>query len=185
MTKPAALSTRVLLVCAAIGVATGLIGGVEGWLTIPVLATVPFLYGFLLGVHVLPGIIAQELFRMPWVALLTHVLAALVGCAIAPVYAPQFLGTALLFGGLQEGIAAAFRYRAWAWWRYLLSALAIGAVVAFVVWMAADLATLPPWARAVYVALSLLGPVAWTLVGLTIGRSLERAGVAPRRRVAR
>ncbi|WP_110589776.1 ECF transporter S component [Microbacterium suaedae] len=185
MSRPSVLSTRVLLVCAAIGVATGLVGGIEGWLAVPVLAATPFLYGFLLGVHVLPGIIAQELFRGPWVALLAHVLAAFVSCAIAPVYALQFLGTALLFGGIQELVAAAFRYRAWAWWRYTLSALIIGAGIAAVVWMAADLARLPEWAQIAYIALSMLGPVAWTLGGLAVGRSLERAGVVPRRRVAR
>ncbi|QBR73263.1 ECF transporter S component [Microbacterium sediminis] len=179
MSKRGVMQTRVLLVCAAIAVATGVLGGIEGWLTIPVLAAAPFLYGFLLGVHALPGIIAQELFRMPWVALLTHVLAGLVGAAIAPVYVPQFLGTALLFGAIQEGVAAIFRYRAWSWWRYLISALLIGGVIAFVVAMAADLDELPGWAQALYLALSLLGPVAWTLVGLWVARGLERAGITP------
>lgn len=176
------MSTRVLLVCAAIAVVTGVMGGIEGWLTIPVLAAAPFVYGFLLGVHALPGIVAQELFRLPGVALLTHVLAGLVGSVIAPVYIPQFLGTALMFGLIQEGIAALFRYRAWSWWRYLISALIIGAIVAVAVWFAADLASLPAWARIAYLCLSLLGPVAWTFVGIAIGKALERAGAAPRRR---
>lgn len=176
------LSTRVLLVCAAIGVVTGVLGGIEGWMAIPVLATLPFLYGFLLGVHTLPGIVAQELFRLPGVALLTHVLAGLVGAAVAPVYIPQMLGTALLFGGIQEGVAALFRYRAWSWWRYLVSALLIGAVVAAAVAMAADIAALPTWAQIVYVTLALLGPVVWTFIGIAIGAALERAGVAPRPR---
>lgn len=183
--RRSALSTRVLLICAAIGVATGLLGGIEGWLAVPVLATTPFLYGFLLGVHVLPGIVAQELLRMPWVALIAHLLAALVGCAIAPMYALQFLGTAVLFGGVQELVAALFRYRAWGWWRFLISALAIGAFVAVVVALAADLEMLPPWAQISYVVLSLLGPVLWTLGGLAIGAGLRRAGVAPPRRPAR
>jgi energy-coupling factor transport system substrate-specific component len=182
--RRSALSTRVLLTCAAIGVATGLLGGVEGWLAVPVLATAPFLYGFLLGVHVLPGIVAQELLRMPWVALIAHLLAALVGCAVAPMYALQFLGTAVLFGGVQEGVAALFRYRAWGWWRFLISALVIGVLVAVVVALAADLELLPPWAQISYLVLSLLGPVLWTLGGLAIGAGLRRAGVAtpPRRR---
>ncbi|HJB63745.1 MAG TPA: ECF transporter S component [Candidatus Microbacterium pullistercoris] len=180
MPRPSVLSTRVLLVCAAIGVATGLIGGIEGWLAVPVLAATPFLYGFVLGVHVLPGIIAQELFRAPWVALITHGMAALVGIAVAPVYAFQFLGSALLFGGIQELIAAAFRYRAWGWWRFLLSALVIGAAIAAVIWAIADLAALPAWSRIVYLVLSLLGPVAWTLIGLAVGRGLARAGIGPR-----
>lgn len=176
------MSTRVLLVCAAIGVVTGVLGGIEGWMTIPVLATVPFLYGFMLGIHTLPGIVSQELFRLPGVALLTHVLAGLVGAAVAPVYIPQMLGTAILFGGIQEGVAAIFRYRGWSWWRYLISALLIGGVVAFAVAMAADIAALPIWAQAVYFALSLLGPIVWTFVGIAIGKALERAGVAPRPR---
>ena len=54
------LSTRVLLVCAAIGVGTGILGGAAGWLTLAVLATAPWAYGLVLGSHVLPGIIAQQ-----------------------------------------------------------------------------------------------------------------------------
>ena len=95
------LSTSVLLTCAAIGVATGVLGGIAGWITIPVLAALPIVYGFVLGVHVLPGIIAQEALRLPWVALITHGVAALVGIAIAPIYAGQYIGTAILFGGSQ------------------------------------------------------------------------------------
>jgi energy-coupling factor transport system substrate-specific component len=55
-----------------------------------------------LGSHVLPGIIAQEVLRRPLVALLTHVLAALVASAFNPIWFPRFLGTALLFGLIQE-----------------------------------------------------------------------------------
>ncbi|MGK9220583.1 MULTISPECIES: ECF transporter S component [unclassified Microbacterium] len=186
MPRNSALSTRVLLVCAAIGVATGALGGIEGWLVTPVLAGAPIIYGFLLGVHVLPGIVAQELLRMPWVALLAHVLAALVSAAVAPPFTLQFLMTALLFGGLQEGVAALFRYRAWSWWRFLLSGAAIGVFVAVIVALAADIAALPTWAQVAYLALSVLGPLAWTLVGLAVGAGLRRAGVAtPRRQPAR
>ncbi|WOF22677.1 ECF transporter S component [Microbacterium betulae] len=186
MTRAPAIPTRVLLVCAAIGVATGILGGIEGWLVVPVLAGAPIIYGFILGVHVLPGVIAQELLRRPWVALLAHLLAALVSCAVAPPYTPQFLGTALLFGGLQEGIAALFRYRTWSWWRFLISGVVIGAFIALVVAVAADIAALPLWAQISYIVLSLLGPVAWTLVGLAVGAGLRRAGVAaPRRHPSR
>jgi energy-coupling factor transport system substrate-specific component len=176
------LSTSVLLTCAAIGVATGVIGGVAGWMTVPLLATLPPLYGLLLGVHVLPGIIAQEALRMPWVALVTHVLAALISSALAPIYAWQFLGTAVLFGGIQELVAAAVRYRSWAPWRFFVSAVAIGVLVALAVFFAAHLATLQVWAQIAYLALSLLGPVGWTAVGLAIGVALRRAGVTRRSR---
>jgi energy-coupling factor transport system substrate-specific component len=176
------LSTSVLLTCAAIGVATGILGGLAGWLTLPVLATVPIVYGFVLGAHVLPGIIAQELIRLPWVALLTHVLAALVASAMMPAYIGRFVGTAILFGAVQELVAAATRYRSWAPWRFFLSGAIIGVLVAVVVFFAADLGAMPLWAQITYLVLSVLGPIAWTAVGLGIGAALRRTGVARRGR---
>lgn len=171
------MSTRVLLVCAAIGVVTGLLGGVAGWVTIGVLAVAPWAYGFVLGVHVLPGIIAQEVLRLPWVALLTHVLAALVASATSPQWTLRYLGTAILFGGIQELVAALTRYRSWQAWRFFVSAVAIGAVVAVAVAFAAHIAALPLWAQIAYLALSIIAPVAWTAVGLWAGAGLRRAGV--------
>lgn len=180
MARTPILSTRVLLVCAAIGVATGIVGGVAGVLTPVVLAGAPFLYGLVLGAHVLPGIIAQEVLRLPFVALLAHVMAALVSSAFNPAWAGRFLGTALLFGAIQEGVAALTRYRAWGAWRFFVSAVIIGVIVAVVVYAVVDLGTLPIWAQVAYLALSVLGPVVWTAVGLGIGTSLRRAGVASR-----
>ncbi|MFT4305500.1 MAG: ECF transporter S component [Microbacterium sp.] len=182
MARTPALSTRVLLTCAAIGVATGLLGGIAGWLTLPLLAAAPVLYGLLLGVHVLPGIVAQEALRLPWVALMAHLLAALVASAVAPLYVLQFLGTAVLFGGIQELVAALTRYRSWAAWRFFVSAVAIGVIVAAAVFFAAHLRTLPPWAQVTYLALSVAAPVAWTAVGLGVGTGLRRAGITRVRR---
>ncbi|GAA4480742.1 ECF transporter S component [Microbacterium panaciterrae] len=174
------LPTRVLLVCAAIGVATGLLGAAAGWMTLVILPIAPFAYGLVLGSHVLPGIIAQEVLRRPLVALLTHVLAALVASAFNPIWFPRFLGTALLFGLIQEGVAAVTRYRAWGAVRFFVSALIIGVIIAVVVFFVVDLAKLPAWARIVYLPLAVLGPVAWTAIGLRIGVALRRAGVAQR-----
>lgn len=174
------LSTSVLLTCAAIGVATGVLQAIAGAVSAPVSATAPILYGLLLGVHVLPGVIAQELLRRPWVALITHLIAALVASAVVPVWIGRYVGTALLIGGLQEGIAALSRYRSWQPWRFFLSAVIIGVVIAAAIWFAADVARFPLWGQIVYVALFVIGPVLWTAVGLAIGRGLRRAGV-PRR----
>lgn len=177
MARNPALSTRVLLVCAAIGVATGILGGVAGLLTPVVLVLAPWAYGLLLGSHVLPGIIAQEVMRRPMVALITHVIAALISSAFNPAWALRFIGTALLFGAIQEGVAALTRYRAWGPWRFFISAAIIGVFVAVVVFFAAHLSTLPPWAQVAYLVISVLGPILWTAVGLGIGTSLRRAGV--------
>ncbi|MET0448195.1 MAG: ECF transporter S component [Aeromicrobium sp.] len=174
------LPTSVLLTCAAIGVATGIVGGIAGWLTPVVLLSFAPLYGLLLGSHVLPGIIAQEALRRPFVAIITHLFAALVASAFNPTWAPRFIGTALLFGAIQEGVAALTRYRVWGPWRFFISGGIIGVLVAVVVFFAADLARFPVWLQISYLVLSVLGPVAWTAVGLAIGAGLRRAGV-PRR----
>lgn len=180
MARPPVLSTRTLLVCAAIGVATGVIGGIAGLLTPVVLLTAPFAYGLLLGSHVLPGIIAQEVLRRPLVAVVTHLIAALVASAFNPAWALRFIGTALLFGAIQEGVAALTRYRAWGAWRFFVSGAVIGVLVAVVVFFAAHLASLPPWAQILYLVISVLGPIGWTATGLAVGAALRRAGVARR-----
>ncbi|GAT74356.1 acyl esterase [Microbacterium sp. HM58-2] len=174
------LTTRVLLVCAAIGVATGILGGIAGLLTPVVIIAAPWAYGLVLGSHVLPGIVAQEVLRKPLVALVTHVIAALIASAFNPAWALRFIGTALLFGAIQEGVAALTRYRSWGAWRFFVSAVVIGVVVAVVVFLAVDLGKFAPWAQITYLVISVLGPVAWTAVGLGVGTSLTRAGVARR-----
>jgi len=174
------LSTRTLLVCAAIGVATGILGGVAGLITVGVITFVPFVYGLVLGVHVLPGIIAQEVLRKPMVALITHVIAALISSAFTPMWAMRYIGTALLFGAIQEGVAALTRYRVWGRWRFFVSAAIIGVLVAIVVGFVVDLAQFTPWVQLSYLIVSVLGPVAWTAIGIAIGNALRRAGIAPR-----
>jgi energy-coupling factor transport system substrate-specific component len=176
------LSTSVLLTCAAIGVATGVLQAIAGAVSAPVSAALPIVYGLVLGVHVLPGVIAQELLRLPWVALITHAIAALVASAVLPLWIGRYVGTALLIGGLQELIAAIGRYRNWEPWRFFVSAAVVGVVIAGAIWFAADVSKFALWGQIVYVALFVLGPIAWTAVGLAVGRALRRAGV-PRRGV--
>ncbi|OIU84699.1 ECF transporter S component [Microbacterium sp. AR7-10] len=175
-----ALNTRTLLVCAAIGVATGILGGVAGLVTVGVIALAPYVYGLVLGVHVLPGIIAQEVLRKPMVALITHVIAALISSAFTPMWAMRYIGTALLFGAIQEGVAALTRYRTWGRWRFFVSAALIGVLVAIVVGLIVDLRQFAPWVQLSYLIVSVLGPVAWTAIGIAIGNALRRAGIAPR-----
>lgn len=180
VTSPSRLSTSILLTCAAIGVATGVLQVAAGAISVVVSLSFPVFYGLVLGVHVLPGVIAQELLRAPWVALLTHFMAALVASAVTPMWIGRYLGTALLIGGLQELIAAATRYRRWEAWRFFLSAVIVGAVIAVAIWFAADVTQFSLWGQILYIAFFILGPVAWTAVGLGVGRALRRAGV-PRR----
>lgn len=172
------LSTRVLLVCAAIGVATGILSAVAGYLAVPVWGAAFVLYGLVLGVHVVPGVIAQELLRMPGVALATHLLAALVASAFSPQWIWRHLGTALLIGALQEGVAALTRYRSWQPWRFFVSSVVVGVVLAVVMGFAFDVTSLPAWAAALFLSLLVVGPVVWAAIAIGIGGALRRAGVA-------
>lgn len=172
------LSTSVLLTCAAIGVATGALQAGAGALSGFVVTGAPILYGLVLGVHVLPGVVAQGLLRRPWVALITHFVAALVASAVVPPWAGRYLGTALLIGGLQEGIAALTRYRRWEPWRFFVSAVIVGAVLGGVIWLTADVGKFPPWGQIVYLGLFVLGPCLWTAVGIAVSEALRRTGVA-------
>lgn len=175
------LSTRVLLICAAIGVATGVLSA--GWALMHglVVAVAIPAYGLVLGFHALPGVIAQQVLRQPWVALITHAFAAVISSAIAPTFAQAYLLAALLFGGVQEGMSALTRYRHWETWRFLLSGAVVGVVLAVPLWFVFDVAAYPPWMQVAFVIGFLVGPVAWSAVGLAVGAALRRAGVAPRR----
>lgn len=177
MPKNRVPSTRVLLICAAVGVATGLVSA--GWAGLHVIAAagaIP-LYGLVLGFHVLPGVIAQQVLRAPWVALITHAIAALIGLAFVPAMAGRYLLAAVVFGGVQEGVSALTRYRHWEPWRFVLSSAVTGVVIAVPLWFAFHVSTLAPWAAAGFAVLFVIGPVVWTLIGLAIGSALRRAGV--------
>lgn len=177
MPKNRALSTRVLLICAAVGVATGLVSA--GWAGLHIVAAsaaIP-LYGLVLGFHALPGVIAQQVLRAPWVALITHAIAALIGIAFVPAMAGRYLLAAVVFGGIQEGVSALTRYRHWEPLRFLLSGAVTGVVIAVPLWFAFHVATLPTWGAIGFAVLFIVGPLAWTLVGLAIGGALRRAGV--------
>lgn len=178
--KNRVMSTRVLLICAAIGVATGLVSAGAGYISVFVSAAAPVLYGLVLGVHVLPGIVAQSLLRLPGVALITHILAALVSTAFAPVWVLRYVGTALLIGVIQEAITALGRYRHWGVGRFLVSAVIVGIILAVPIGLAADIDRFEPWAYVLYLAMFIVGPVVWTLLGLRIGIALRRAGIATR-----
>ncbi len=184
MSKTSVLSTRILLICAAVGVAIGLVSVPWAGLHALVIATYAPLYGFVLGFHALPGVIAQQVVRGPWVALITHAIVALVGVAFLPTMGRSYLLAAIIFGGAQELISALTRYRHWETWRFLLSGLVTGVILAIPMWFVFKIASFGPLNAIVFVAGFLLGPVLWTLVGLAIGSGLRKAGITPRKKLA-
>jgi energy-coupling factor transport system substrate-specific component len=170
-------STRLLLSCAAIGVAGGVLFIVNSYLGGTINAVIPVLYGLTLGVYFVPGAIAQFLFRRPGVALLVAVLAGLVSAAFQPLG----FGAALIAVGIglvQELPFALFRYRRWPLWLFVAGAVLSGVILAFGMYRLVGANDLDAVGTLILLAGSVLSPVIFTLIALALARALAATGVA-------
>ena len=171
-------STRLLLTCAAIGVGGGLVFVVSGYIQGLMAATIPILYGSLIGVYFLPGVIAQSLLRRGGVALLTGLFAGLVAAAFSPQWFFRYLGAGIAIGLLQELPFVVTRYRYWKAWIFYLAAAIAGLVFGLGVFVAVGLSHFTGWANLVYFSLFVLSPIAVTWLGRVIADRLDKTGVA-------
>jgi energy-coupling factor transport system substrate-specific component len=169
-------STRLLLSCAAIGVAGGLLFIVNSYIGGTVNAVVPVLYGFTLGVYFVPGAIAQALFRRGGVALLVAVISGLVSAAFQPLG----FGAALIavgIGALQELPFLVTRYRVWRAWLFVAGAAVSGVVLAVGMYRLVGAHDLDALGAVLLLAGSFVSPIAFTLLGLALARALAATGV--------
>ena len=170
-------STRLLLSCAAIGVAGGILFVVNSYVGGTVNAVVPMLYGLTLGVYFVPGAIAQFLFRRGGVALLVAVISGLVSAAFQPLG----FGAALIavgIGAVQELPFLIARYRYWPVWLFVVGAAFSGIVLAFGMYRLVGSRDLDVVGAVVLVAGSVLSPIVFTFVALALARALAATGVA-------
>lgn len=171
-------STRIILSCAAIGVAGGLVEAGSGYLAAFAAAVVPWLYGVTIGAHFLPSIVALALLRRPWVAIITGVVAGLIASAFAPFWIGRFVGTGLLIGALVELPFLVTRYRNWSPWLFYVSAAFAGLVLAAAVFIGLGGEHYSPAVWAVALPLYVASPLLFTWIGRAIANALRRAGVA-------
>ena len=171
------LSTRLLLTCAAIGVGGGLVFVVSGYVGGTISATAPVLYGLIIGVYFLPGVVSQALLRRGGVALMTGLTAGLVSAAFSPQWFFRYFGTGLAIGLLQEIPFAVSRYRVWRAWVFYLAAGIAGLVFGGSVLIVLGIEHSAPLAQTVYIALFVLSPIAFTALGRAVAAALARAGV--------
>lgn len=171
------LPTRVLLACAAIGAAGGLIVAPVSVFSSsgPALA-MPIVYSVLAMIKLLPGVLAQTMLQRPGVALLTGVIVGLINIPFS-VHGPMVFVSLAAVGLLQEIGFAAFRYRRWDAWLFLVSNVAVGAVLAIIGWRAVATAATHPAIAAGYWGTAIVGAVVVTLLGLLIGSKVRRSGV--------
>jgi energy-coupling factor transport system substrate-specific component len=170
-------TTRILLTCAAIGVAGGLVFVLDGLVSGTVAAVLPFLYGATIGAYFLPGAIAMSLLRRPGVALLAAVIAGIVVTPFTPIFIRAIAATALI-GALQELPFAVTAYRKRPIWLLYLGAGLAGIVLGTVVYIAFDVATLELWMQVASWAASVGSPLLFTAAGHAIARAVASTGVA-------
>lgn len=170
------VSTRLLLSCAAIGVAGGLLFVAGSYLGGTVLALAPMLYGLTLGLYFVPSAIAQAVFRRGGVALLVAVLAALVSAAFQPLGILTVLIAAGI-GAVQELPFLVLRYRRWPRWLFFGGAAFSGLVLAAGMYRLIGSHDLDTVGAVVLLVSTFASPIVFTALALAVARALADTGV--------
>lgn len=171
--------TALLLTCAALGVAGGLLLAPANWISTALTAVSPFLGMAIAGLWLLPSVIALRLLRRPLVGLLVGLIAGLVivpfsGYGIASVL------TNLWWAAFTELPFLFVLWRYWAGWLHYVGAVLAGVVYTLSAWAWYDLGAMSIWGQAGFFIVSIASCVAGTALGILIADRLGRAGVGRR-----
>jgi energy-coupling factor transport system substrate-specific component len=171
------VSTRLLLTCAAIGVAGGLVFALNAWIGGTIAALAPLFYGFTIGVYFVPGVVAQYVIRRGGVAVLT---AGIAGLVTAPLQPLGFWATiiAIAIGAFQELPFLVTRYRRWSTWLFLVGGVIAGVVCAVGMYRTLAKDSLDAASGAVLMSGYFVAPVVFTALAVLLGAALVRTGVA-------
>lgn len=171
------ISTRLLIACAAIGVAGGVLFTAHAWVGGLTVNTIPFLYGITMGIYFLPGALAQALFHRSGVALLTAALSGLVASPFQPIGFIAFV-IGLVIGLVQELPFLITRYRVWKPWLFLTSGLVSGLITMGAAFGILGGQNYNLVGTILVVAAFFISPALFTALALWLARALDGAGVA-------
>lgn len=170
--------TTLLLICAAIGVAGGLLLAPANWLSTVLLAIgQPPLAVSIVGLWILPAVIALRLLRRPLVGLLVGVISGLV---IVPFSGYGFMSVVTnaswaLFAELPFLVVL---WKFWHTWQHYAGAVLLGLSYPLFAWEFFDLGTMPPWVQIAVFASTMASCLLATFLGIFIADRLHAAGVA-------
>jgi len=177
-------TTRLLLTCAAIGAAGGLLVVGLNWISIGSVGFPLFIYGATIGIWVLPQMVGQALLRVPGTGLLISLIMGLVNAPLS-AYGFAQIPSVLLFGLLLELPFAILLYRHWSdrvfWIGHPLALVAASSSY----FLAIDAGVLAPWLTVAMWPIAAVSAIAFTALSLFLARRLRAAGVAKPQRVAR
>lgn len=179
------IPTRVLLTTAAIGVAGAVVIAPlsMGSSAAPALL-LPLVYSAVLGLKLLPGIIAQALLHRPGVALG----AALVSGLIAVPFSGRGAAVVLSIAGiglLQEIPFALGLYRRWGAWIHYAAAVPIGLVLAWLGVNVLGIFSQPVLVQVLFFVVAVVSCLVATWIARAVAAGVERTGVVRGLRPAR
>lgn len=172
--------TALLLTCAALGVAGGLLLAPANWISTLLFATVPYASVAIAGLWLVPSVVALRLLHKPLVGLLVGLLAGLV---IVPFSGDGFWSVSvnLWWAAFAELPFFLVLWRYWGTWLHYLGALIVGVVYPILAWVSFDLGSFALGVQIVFFGLSIASCVGATAIGILIADRLRKAGVGGRR----
>ncbi|MFF5625189.1 ECF transporter S component [Microbacterium sp. NPDC012755] len=177
--KGARYSTAVLLTCAALGVAGGLLLAPANWISTILFPGLPFVSVALAGLWLLPSVIALRLLHRPLVGILVGLLAGLV---IVPFSGYGFASvlTNLWWAAFTELPFVFVIWRYWGTWMHYVGAIVVGVVYPVLAWASFNLGSMTVGLQVTFFAVTLASCVGATALGILIADRLRRAGVGGR-----
>lgn len=171
--------TAILLTCAALGVAGGLLLAPANWLSTILFPGLPFVSVALAGLWLLPSVIALRLLRRPLVGLLVGLLAGLV---IVPFsgYGFSSVLTNLWWAAFTELPFLFVIWRYWGTWMHYVGAVVVGIVYPALAWASFHLGSMTMGLQVAFFAVTLASCVGATALGILIADRLRKAGVGGR-----
>lgn len=172
--------TAILLTCAALGVAGGLLLAPANWVSTILFPGLPFVSVALAGLWLLPSVIALRLLRRPLVGLLVGLLAGLV---IVPFSGYGFgsVLTNLWWAAFTELPFLFVLWRYWGTWMHYLGAVIVGLVYPALAWASFNLGDFTLAVQALFFVITMASCVGGTALGILIADRLRKAGVGGRR----
>ncbi|PPG00982.1 hypothetical protein C5E06_18110 [Pseudoclavibacter sp. RFBI5] len=177
------VSTRLLMSCAAIGVAGGVVFTVNAYIGGAVSNLLPLVYGLTIGLYFIPGALAQALFRRPWVGLITSALAGLVASPFQPIAFGAFL-IGVGIGVLQELPFLITRYRRWQAWLFLAGAAFAGLIMTAAAFRILGGGEYDVLGTVLLIGSFFISPPLCTMLAVWLAKQLERAGIGRDLRLA-
>ncbi len=171
--------TAILLTCAALGVAGGVLLAPANWISTVLFLGVPFASVALAGLWLLPSVIALRLLRRPLVGVLVGLLSGLV---IVPFsgYAFGSVATNLWWAAFTELPFLFVLWRYWGTWLHYLGAAIVGIVYPVLAWTWFNLGTFDLGLQITFFAITIASCLGATALGILIADRLRRAGVGGR-----